>query len=76
MGRVPGAPHLSPPHCPWPTEAVPGSIRTAEHFVGFLKRFVAYLRARVRGPRVVQESPPAFLKDLYEKVCIERKPLR
>ncbi|NXL54858.1 ERCC2 helicase, partial [Podilymbus podiceps] len=57
-------------------EAVPGSIRTAEHFVGFLKRFVAYLRARVRGPRVVQESPPAFLKDLYEKVCIERKPLR
>ncbi|NWS65135.1 ERCC2 helicase, partial [Chunga burmeisteri] len=57
-------------------EAVPGSIRTAEHFVGFLKRFVAYLRARVRGPRVIQESPPAFLKDLYEKVCIERKPLR
>lgn len=44
--------------------------------MGFLKRFVAYLRARVRGPRVVQESPPAFLKDLYEKVCIERKPLR
>ncbi|XP_074427412.1 general transcription and DNA repair factor IIH helicase subunit XPD isoform X2 [Larus michahellis] len=57
-------------------EAVPGSIRTAEHFVGFLKRLVSYLRARVRGPRVVQESPPAFLRDLYEKVCIERKPLR
>ncbi|KAM6307769.1 general transcription and DNA repair factor IIH helicase subunit XPD [Podargus strigoides] len=57
-------------------EAVPGSIRTAEHFVGFLRRFVGYLRARVGGPRVVQESPPAFLKDLYDKVCIERKPLR
>ncbi|XP_053908943.1 general transcription and DNA repair factor IIH helicase subunit XPD isoform X3 [Cuculus canorus] len=57
-------------------ESVPGSIRTAEHFVGFLRRLLAYLRARVRGPRVVQESPPAFLKDLYERVCIDRKPLR
>ncbi|XP_053908935.1 general transcription and DNA repair factor IIH helicase subunit XPD [Cuculus canorus] len=57
-------------------ESIPGSIRTAEHFVGFLRRLLAYLRARVRGPRVVQESPPAFLKDLYERVCIDRKPLR
>ncbi|XP_069738322.1 general transcription and DNA repair factor IIH helicase subunit XPD [Phaenicophaeus curvirostris] len=57
-------------------EAVPGSIRTAEHFVGFLRRLLSYLRARVRGPRVVQESPPAFLKDLHERVCIDRKPLR
>ncbi|KAM9590673.1 general transcription and DNA repair factor IIH helicase subunit XPD-like isoform 2-T2 [Morphnus guianensis] len=57
-------------------EAVPGSVWMAEHFVGFLKWFVAYLRARVRGPQVVQESTPTFLKDLYEKVCIERKPLR
>ncbi|NXG52470.1 ERCC2 helicase, partial [Psilopogon haemacephalus] len=57
-------------------EAVPGSIRTAEHFVGFLRRFVAYLRSRVRGPRVLRQSPPEFLRDLYEKVCIDRKPLR
>ncbi|KAM8794024.1 general transcription and DNA repair factor IIH helicase subunit XPD isoform 1-T1 [Eudromia elegans] len=57
-------------------EAVPGSIRTAEHFVGFLRRFLEYLKARVRVQRVAQESPPAFLKDVYEKVCIERKPLR
>ncbi|XP_062454153.1 general transcription and DNA repair factor IIH helicase subunit XPD isoform X2 [Rhea pennata] len=57
-------------------EAVPGSIRTAEHFVGFMKRFLEYLKARVRVQHVAQESPPAFLKDVYEKVCIERKPLR
>ncbi|XP_068765790.1 general transcription and DNA repair factor IIH helicase subunit XPD isoform X3 [Struthio camelus] len=49
-------------------EAVPGSIRTAEHFVGFMKRFLEYLKARVRVQHVVQESPPAFLKDVYEKV--------
>lgn len=27
-------------------EAVPGNIRRAEHFVGFLKRFVEYLKVR------------------------------
>lgn len=58
------------------TEAVPGSIRTAEHFVGFMKRFLEYLKARLRIHHVVQESAPQFLKDIYEKVCIDRKPLR
>ncbi|KAM4751729.1 LOW QUALITY PROTEIN: general transcription and DNA repair factor IIH helicase subunit XPD, partial [Cyanocitta cristata] len=57
-------------------EAVPGSIRTAEHFVGFLRRLVEALRAQLRGPRVQQLSPPAFLRELRQRVCIERKPLR
>ena len=35
------------------TEAVPGNIRKAEHFVAFLKRFVEYLKVRPRGA-----SPP------------------
>ncbi|XP_032653927.1 general transcription and DNA repair factor IIH helicase subunit XPD isoform X1 [Chelonoidis abingdonii] len=57
-------------------EAVPGNIRTAEHFVGFMKRFLEYLKSRLRVHHMVQESPPSFLKDVFEKVCIERKPLR
>ncbi|CAG2067178.1 unnamed protein product, partial [Timema podura] len=57
-------------------EAVPGNIRTAEHFVGFLKRFVEYLKTRLRVQHVVQETPAGFLKDVAQKVCIERKPLR
>nr|CAD7199293.1 unnamed protein product [Timema douglasi] len=57
-------------------EAVPGNIRTAEHFVGFLKRFVEYLKTRLRIQHVVQETPAGFLKDVAQKVCIERKPLR
>lgn len=57
-------------------EAVPGTIRTAEHFVGFLRRFMEYLKSRLRVQHVVQESAPQFLKDIYEKVCIDRKPLR
>ncbi|XP_078592017.1 general transcription and DNA repair factor IIH helicase subunit XPD-like [Branchiostoma floridae x Branchiostoma japonicum] len=57
-------------------EAVPGNIRTAEHFVGFMKRFLEYLKSRLRIQHVVQETPASFLKDLKEKVCLDRKPLR
>lgn len=56
--------------------AVPGNIRTADHFISFLKRFIEYIKTRLRVQHVVQETPAAFLKDIQQKVCIERKPLR
>lgn len=57
-------------------EAIPGNIRTAEHFIAFLKRFIEYIKIRLHVQHVVQESPAKFLKDVLQKVCIERKPLR
>lgn len=57
-------------------EAIPGNIRTAEHFINFLKRFLEYVKTRLRTQHVVHESPAGFLKDIASKVCIERKPLR
>ena len=42
-------------------EAVPGNIRKGEHFVAFIKRFVEYLKTRLRVQHVVQESPAGFL---------------
>ena len=57
-------------------EAIPGNIRNAEHFVLFLKRFLEYVKSRLRVQHVSQESPASFLKDIATKVCIERKPLR
>ena len=57
-------------------EAVPGNIRTAEHFVSFMKRVVEYIKTRLRIQHVVQESPAGFLRDINAKVCIDRKPLR
>ncbi|KAK3741288.1 hypothetical protein QZH41_012587 [Actinostola sp. cb2023] len=57
-------------------EAVPGNIRKAEHFVGFMRRFIEYLKTRLRIQHVVQESPQSFLQHVYQQVCIERKPLR
>ncbi|XP_015121739.1 general transcription and DNA repair factor IIH helicase subunit XPD isoform X2 [Diachasma alloeum] len=57
-------------------EVIPGNIRNADHFVSFLKRFVEYLKTRLRVQHVVQESPSIFLHDIQTKVCIDRKPLR
>lgn len=57
-------------------EAVPGNIRRAEHFVSFLKRFIEYLKTRMKVLHVVAETPPSFLVHLKELTFIERKPLR
>ena len=62
--------------CVSPSEAVPGNIRTAEHFISFMKRLVEYLKMRLRVQHVVQESPAGFLKDIFNKICVDRKPLR
>ncbi|CAO1631786.1 unnamed protein product [Sympodiomycopsis kandeliae] len=58
------------------SEAVPGNIRRAEHFVAFLKRFVEYLKTRMRVLHVVAETPASFLQHLKDITYIERKPLR
>lgn len=57
-------------------EAVPGNIRRAEHFVAFLRRFVEYLKTRMRVLHVVAETPASFVQHLKEITYIERKPLR
>jgi DNA excision repair protein ERCC-2 len=57
-------------------EAVPGNIRHADHFLGFLNRLIAYLKTRLRVQHLVQETPAGFLKDIASKVCITRKPLQ
>lgn len=57
-------------------EAVPGNIRRAEHFVAFLKRFIEYLKTRMRVMHVVAESPASFIQHVREMTFIDRKPLR
>lgn len=58
------------------TEAIPGNIRKAEHFVAFLKRFSEYLKTRMRVLHVVAETPLSFLQHLKDITYIERRPLR
>ncbi|TPX36511.1 hypothetical protein SmJEL517_g01355 [Synchytrium microbalum] len=57
-------------------ESVPGSIRRAKHFVNFMRRFVEYLKTRMRVMHVVAEHPSSFLQNVKELTCIEKKPLR
>ncbi|KAK4990402.1 TFIIH/NER complex ATP-dependent 5'-3' DNA helicase subunit [Elasticomyces elasticus] len=57
-------------------EAVPGNIRRAEHFVAFLKRFIEYLKTRMKVLHVISETPPSFLQHLKDLTFIEKKPLR
>ena len=57
-------------------EAVPGNIRRAEHFVSFLKRFIEYLKTRMKVTHTISETPPSFLTHLKDLTYIERKPLR
>ncbi|KAJ9097166.1 DNA-dependent ATPase of the nucleotide excision repair factor 4 complex [Naganishia friedmannii] len=57
-------------------EAIPGNIRKAEHFVAFLKRFIEYMKTRMRVLHVVAETPQSFLQHLKDITYIERRPLR
>jgi len=62
-------------------ESVPGNIRRAEHFIGFMKKVVEHLKARLRavaGPNggVQSETPLAFLHRLTHGTALEAKPLR
>ncbi|RGB34175.1 hypothetical protein C1646_760892 [Rhizophagus diaphanus] len=58
------------------TEAIPGNIRKAEHFIAFLRRFIEYIKTRMRIQHVVAETPSSFLQHLRELTFIEAKPLR
>tara|TARA_B110000977_G_scaffold191665_1_gene264113 strand:- start:841 stop:3186 length:2346 start_codon:yes stop_codon:yes gene_type:complete len=57
-------------------EAVPGNIRRAEHFVAFLRRFVEYMKTRMRATVVEQETPAAFLQHLQRTAAIDGKTLK
>lgn len=57
-------------------EAIPGNIRKAEHFISFLKRFIEYLKTRMKVLHVISETPVSFLQHLKELTFIDKKPLR
>lgn len=57
-------------------EAIPGSIRRAEHFVAFMKRFIEYMKTRMKVLHVISETPTSFLQHLKQLTFIDRKPLR
>ncbi|KAH2965724.1 DNA-dependent ATPase of the nucleotide excision repair factor 4 complex [Aspergillus fumigatus] len=57
-------------------EAVPGNIRRAEHFVAFLKRFIEYLKTRMKVTHTISETPPSFLTHVKDLTFIGLLTLR
>lgn len=57
-------------------QAVPGSIRKAEHFLQLMSLIVKHLKMRLEVERVEKEMPSAFLHNLRTALSIETKPLR
>lgn len=57
-------------------EAIPGNIRKAEHFLSFLRRWLEYLKRKLKVMYVTKETPLAFLQDLKELTLIDKKPLK
>lgn len=58
-------------------ESVPGNIRKAEHFIGFLRRVVHFLRDRkMRGRESRQEQPSSLLYDMRLELQESVRPLR
>ena len=57
-------------------EAVPGSIRRAEHFIAFLKKIVEFFKEAMKSKNVEKKSPLEFIDLMCTKTGLERKPLR
>lgn len=53
-------------------EAIPGNIRKGEHFIAFLKRFIEYLKTRMKVLHVISETPTSFLQHLKELTYIDK----
>jgi len=55
------------------TEAVPGNIRKAEHFVAFLRRFVEYLKVRAANGSAFTLLRAAHIVDANAGVACGRR---
>ncbi|KAI3380414.1 hypothetical protein SNEBB_007884 [Seison nebaliae] len=57
-------------------EKIPGNMRNGKHFVQFLKRVIEYIQSRMRAQHDIHESPPLFLRDIGQRMLIERSHLQ
>jgi DNA excision repair protein ERCC-2 len=58
-------------------ETVPGNIRKADHFIGYLRRLIQYLRdKKMRSRESKQEQPARFLHDMLNDIQGDVKALK
>ena len=57
-------------------EAVPGSIRKAEHFVAMMDQVVTFLKKKMDVANVQVETPLSFVHSLEQLSHVDSKPLK
>lgn len=65
-----------PPRLAWWAWSRAGNIRRAEHFVGFLSRFLSHLSIKMDSPIVTSVSPTQFLTELQRDLLVDAKTLK
>mmetsp|Transcript_2735 Transcript_2735/g.5980 ORF Transcript_2735/g.5980 Transcript_2735/m.5980 type:complete len:832 (+) Transcript_2735:68-2563(+) len=58
------------------TEAIPGNIRRAEHFIALLRRVVNMLKRYLRVDRAQCEGPLSFVNKMEEEIEVDSKSLK
>ncbi|ORD95121.1 RAD3 XPD subfam [Enterospora canceri] len=57
-------------------ESTPGNMRSPMHVIGAIKRFIEFLKTKLKSSHVAIDTVDAFLDKIEDVVCIERKQLR
>lgn len=57
-------------------EAIPGSIRKAEHFLNFMRRIIIYLKEELKSKEVKIQTPLQLVYNLQTKYYIDQRSLK
>lgn len=57
-------------------EFAPGNLRNSNHFVSTVKRFMEFLKTKLKTSHLTTESTKSFLSTLEDLTCVDKKTLR
>jgi DNA excision repair protein ERCC-2 len=57
-------------------EFVPGNLRDSFHFVGVLKRFVEFLKTKLKTTHLTTENPNAFCQSIRDLTFLDKRTLK
>lgn len=57
-------------------EFTPGNLRHSNHFISIVKRFLEFLKTKLKSTHLTTETPSSFLKTLEDLTCVDKKALR
>lgn len=55
---------------------IPGNIRNSSHFTSILRRFIEFLKSKLKTTHLTSESPSSFIQSIYNLTFIQQRTLR